>query len=249
MAFVAVCGKPEAGVGPGGVDGRGGARADGHCVAGAVFDARRGRYCGGRRRRSRGRFAAVTVLLGWDRVGVGPETAAVLPRFGFCRGVGGRRVEALVMVCVAIAHHLQVDVFSADEDCAEDAAVLVLGLPHYGNVFAEDVVRELLFRLLPEGLRLLGRVDCVEADLVLGVPVADDCDRVAVGNRDDAALEGFDSRRERGRVNRLRVGQLLPRGGCTAQTLRRGGCAAGVRLRVGGRYAALLRRSTPPLKS
>lgn len=187
----------------------------------------------------------MTVLLEWDRVGVGPETAAVLPRFGFCRGVGGRRVEALVMVCVAIAHHLQVDVFSADEDCAEDAAVLVLGLPHYGNVFAEDVVRELLFRLLPEGLRLLGRVDCVEADLVLGVPVADDCDRVAVGNRDDAALEGFDSRRERGRVNRLRVGQLLPRGGCTAQTLRRGGCAAGVRLRVGGRYAALLRRPTP----
>ena len=93
------------------------------------------------------------------------------------------------MVGVAIAHHLQVDVFSADEDRAEDASVLVLGLPRYSDVFAEDVVRELLFRLLPEGLRLLGRVDSVEADFVLGVPVADDCDRVAVGDGDDAPLK------------------------------------------------------------
>ena len=47
VAFVAVCGKPEAGVGPGGVDGRGGTRANGHCVAGAVFDAGGERCCGG----------------------------------------------------------------------------------------------------------------------------------------------------------------------------------------------------------
>ena len=109
-----------------------------------------------------------------------------MPRFGFCRGVDGRRVEALVVMRETIAYHLQVDVFSADEDRAEDAAVLVLGLPRYSDVFAENVVRELLFRLLPEGLGLLGRVDSVEADLVLGVPVADDCDRVAVGDGDDA---------------------------------------------------------------
>ena len=92
----------------------------------------------------------------------------------------------LVVPGEAVTHHLQVDVFSADEDCAEDAAVLVLGFPLYGDVFAENVVRELLLRLLPEGLRLLGRVDCVEADLVLGVLVADDCDRVAVGDGDHA---------------------------------------------------------------
>ena len=47
VAFVAVCGKPEAGVGPGGVDRRGETRTDGHCVAGAVFDAGCGRCCGG----------------------------------------------------------------------------------------------------------------------------------------------------------------------------------------------------------
>jgi len=87
----------------------------------------------------------VTVLLGWDRVGVGPEAAAVLPRFGFGSGVGGRRVEALVVVGEAVAHHLQVDVGIADEDCAEDAAILVLGLPRYSDVFVENVVRELLF--------------------------------------------------------------------------------------------------------
>lgn len=90
------------------------------------------------------------------------------------------------MVCVAITHHLQVDVFSVDEDCAENATVLVLGLPRYSDVFAEDVVRELLFRLLPKGLGFLGRVDSVEADFVLGVPVDDDCDRVAVGDGDHA---------------------------------------------------------------
>lgn len=128
----------------------------------------------------------MTVLLGLDRVGVGPEAAFVLPRFDFCRCVGGRVVEALVVVGEAVADHLQVDVFSADEDRAEDASVFVLGLPRYSDVFAEDVVRELLFRLLPEGLRLLGRVDSVEADFVLGVPVADDCDRVAVGDGDHA---------------------------------------------------------------
>ena len=64
--------------------------------------------------------------------------------------------------------------------------ILVLGLPRYGNVFAEDVVRELLLRLLPEGLGLLGRVDSVEADFVLGVPVADYGDRVSVGDGDHA---------------------------------------------------------------
>ena len=94
----------------------------------------------------------MAVVFGLDRIGVGPETAAVLPRFGFGRGVGGRVVEALVMVGETVADHLQVDVFSADEDRAEDAAVLVLGLPLYGDVFAEDVVRELLLRLLPEVL-------------------------------------------------------------------------------------------------
>ena len=144
------------------------------------------------------------------------------------------------MVGEAVADHLQVDVFSADEDCAEDTAVLVLGLPRYGNVFAEDVVRELLLRLLPKGLRLLGRVDCVEADLVLGVLVAENCDGVAVGDGNDAALEDFDSRREGGRVYRLGVGQLLPRVGGAEQPLGRSGCAARARPRVGGRYAALL---------
>jgi hypothetical protein len=144
-----------------------------------------------------------------------------------------------------IAHHLQVDVGIADEDCAENATVFVLGLPLYGNVFAEDVVRELLLRLLPEGLRLLGRVDCVEADLVLGVLVAEDCDGVAVGDGDNAALEGFDSRRERGRVYRLGVGQLLPRVGGAEQTLGRGRCAA-CAMRRGGGYTALLRRPYPP---
>ena len=109
-----------------------------------------------------------------------------MPRFDFGSCVGGRVVEALVVVGVAIAHHLQVDVFSADEDRAENATVLVLGLPRYSDVFAEDVVRELLFRLLPEILRLLGRVDCVEADLVLDVPVADDGDGVTVGDGDHA---------------------------------------------------------------
>lgn len=172
-----------------------------------------------------------------------------MPRFGFGGDVGGRVVEALVMVGETVADHLQVDVFSADEDRAEDTAVFVLGFPLYGDVFAEDVVRELLLRLLPEGLRLLWSVDCVEADFVLGVLVADDCDRVAVGDGDNAALEDFDSCRERGRVNRLGVGQLLPRVGGAEQTLGRGGCAACARPRVGGRYAALLRRSTPPLKS
>lgn len=43
MAFVAVCGKPEAGVGPGGIDGRGGARGDGESVTGAIFDAGEGK--------------------------------------------------------------------------------------------------------------------------------------------------------------------------------------------------------------
>ena len=86
----------------------------------------------------------MAVVFGLDRIGVGPETAAVLPRVGFGGGVGGRVVEALVVMRIAVAHHLQVDVFSADEDCAEDTAVFVLGLPLYDDVFAEDIVRKLL---------------------------------------------------------------------------------------------------------
>ena len=79
----------------------------------------------------------------------------------------------------------------------------------------------------------------------MGALVADDCDGVAVGDGDHAALEGFDSCRERGRVYRLGVGQLLPRVGGAEQTLGRGGCAA-CAMRRGGGYTALPRMGYPP---
>jgi hypothetical protein len=92
-------------------------------------------------------------------------------------------------VGVAVADHLQVDVFSADEDRAEDASVLVLGLPRYSDVFAEDVVRELLLRLLPEGLGLFGSVDRVKADLVLDVGGVKNRERVAIGDAYDSSTK------------------------------------------------------------
>ena len=129
----------------------------------------------------------MTELLRLYWVFVCPESAAVLTRIHFRRGVGGGGVESLVVPRHAVAQHREVDVGGAEVHDAEDASVLVLRLPPDKNVLAEDVLGQLLFRLLPERLRLLRRVDSVESYLVLCVRRVDDCDRVAVGDLYDAS--------------------------------------------------------------
>ena len=179
MAFVRVGGKPIASVGPCVVYRRGGSRADGKRGASAVFDARgRGgtvgagrrpyRCCGGAVGAGRRPYRGMAELLGWDGVGVGPEATAVLPRFVFGGGVGGRGVETLVVPGVASLEHFEVDVASVDVDFAEDAPVLVAALVSDADIFAEDEGGEVVFRLLPERLMGFGRVNSVEADFVLG---------------------------------------------------------------------------------
>ena len=119
-------------------------------------------------------------LFGRDWVLVLPESAFVLPRFGFGGGIRGVIVVALVVVGEAIAEHFKIDVAAINVDRAEDASVLVaLGVSD-ADVFAEDERRKMLFRLLPERLRLLWCVDSVKTYFVLRVRRVDDCDRVAV---------------------------------------------------------------------
>ena len=181
MAFVRVGRKPVAGIGPGGVYGRGRAGADGHCIAGAVFDAggggrlaRRARptkRLGGTPRPTircarRARPIGVAELFGRDGIRIGPEAATISLRIQFGGGVGWIGVEPLVVPSEAVADHLEIDVGGAEPYRADDASVFVLRFPRYGNVLAEDVIGEPLLALLPERLILLRRVDGVKADFV-----------------------------------------------------------------------------------
>ena len=106
-------------------------------------------------------------LLGWDGVGVGPEAATILPRFGFGGGVGGRGVETLVVPGKPGADHFEVDVETVDVDRAEDASVLVAALVSDADVFAEDKGGKVLLRFLPESLMRFRRVNSAETDFVL----------------------------------------------------------------------------------
>ena len=138
-------------------------------------------------------------LFGRGWVGVGPEAAARGARFRFCGGVGGSRVEPLVMPGQAGTEHFKVDVESVNVDGAEDASVLVALSVLDANVLAEDERRKMLLRDVAEGLRLLRCVDSVEADFVLGggggrrvhrtrpTRGGENRDRVAVGDPYDAA--------------------------------------------------------------
>ncbi len=91
-------------------------------------------------------------FLGLDWVFVGPESAAVLPRFQFCRGVGGRLVEALIMPSVTGAEHFKVYVSAVDEDDAEDASVLVALGVFDADILAGDERGKILARGFAERL-------------------------------------------------------------------------------------------------
>ena len=192
VAFVRVGGKPVAGVGPDVVYRRGGARADGHCVAGAVFDAggggRLARTPRPTIRRARRARPTMSEFFGRNGIGIGPEAATVLLRIQFCGGVDGIGIEALVVMREAVAEHLKVYVGGAEPYRAEDASVLVFRFPRYGNVLAEDVIGEPLLALLPERLILLRRVDSVKPDFMLdggSIGGGKQSDRVAVDDTND----------------------------------------------------------------
>ena len=224
VALVGIGGKPIAGVGPLVADWRGLATADRHRAAGEVFLAVLRDACPYRLARSgragnrnlSGGAVRMAKLLRLDGIGVGPESAAVLPRIHFRRGVGGGGVETLVVPRHAVAQHLLVDVDGAEIHDAEDASVLVLRLPPDKNVLAVDVLGQLLFRLLPERLRLLRSVDSVKADLVLGVAGAEDRQRIAVGDLNHPSAQLRARRRVRRatrRVGSRRMRYAASRGG------------------------------------
>ena len=177
MAFVGIGREPVAGVGPLVADWRGGSRGDGERGAGAVFDAFR----------RRGGFA-VSELFGRGWVGVEPKATAILPRFQFSGGVGGSRVETLIMPRQTGTEHFKVDVELVNVDRAEDASVLVALSVFDADVLAEDERRKMLLRDIAECLRLLRRVDALKPNLVLDIRRVEDRDRVAVGDLYDAAV-------------------------------------------------------------
>ena len=164
MAFVAVCGKPEARVG-----------------VRVVY-----RHSVRRARRARPTMAE---FFGLNGVGVGPETAAVLPRVGFGSGVGGVVVVAPVVMRQPGADHFEVDVRRVDEDCAEDAPVFVTVLVFDADTLAEDERRKILLRLLSEGLRFFGSVNAVKSDFVLSVEGVEDRDSIPVRDPYDASAQ------------------------------------------------------------
>ena len=131
----------------------------------------------------------MTEFFGRDWVLVLPESAAVLPRFGFGGGVGGVLVVALVVMRQPGAEHFKIDVAAINIDRAEDASVLVAALVLDADVFAEDKRRKMLLRLLPERLGLLGSVNSVKADFVLRVRRVEDRDRVAVRDLYDSPAD------------------------------------------------------------
>lgn len=191
VAFVRVGGKPVAGVGPGGVDGRGRARGDGERAASVVFDAGGG---GGRdgARPSRGggrRWNAVAELLGRDGIETGPEAATSGAGGGFGLRVGRRGVKALVVPGVARLEHFEVDFFSVGVDRSEDAIVFVTLAPRYAHLFSRDETGEVASGGIAVGLVLFWRVNPLEANLVLRFGRVKDGDRIAVGHLHDTADE------------------------------------------------------------
>ena len=96
----------------------------------------------------------------------------------------------------SVAEHLEVDVGRAEPYRAEDASVLVFGLPFYGNVLAGNVVGKPFFRLLAERLVRFWHIDSVEADFVLGVGGIKDGDRIAIGDTNDATMQLFGAGRK-----------------------------------------------------
>ena len=147
---------------------------------------------------------------------------------------------------VASLDHFEVDVFAIGVDCAEDASVLVAALVSDADVFAEDERRKMLLRLLSESLMRFGCVDSVEADFVLGgggrrggrdgYPPAKGRPRSGCPRR------GARPYRDQG--ERVAVGDLYD----AAADFRKRRVGLRARPRVEGRYAALRRTSTPPLK-
>src|SRR5215218_1317672 len=83
---------------------------------------------------------------------------------------------------------LYVDVAPVKEDFADRAAVLVHLVPDDRHLFAEDHLRQVLFRSLPESLLRFGRVYALKAYAVLLVVRIQDRDGVAVRDAHDLAL-------------------------------------------------------------
>lgn len=157
-------------------------------------------------------------FLGLDWVFVGPESAAVLPCIHFCRGVGWRLVEALIMPSVTGSEHFKVYVSAIDKDDAEDASVLVALGVFDADILAGDERGKMLARGFAERLGFLGRVDCVEANLVLRLRRVEHGDGIAVDYLDDASAHF----RARGRATR-NCRAVRPRDGYAASPIFREG--------------------------
>ena len=178
VAFVGIGREPVAGVGPGGVDGRGRARGDRECAAGVVFGAGGG---GGRR------WNTVAELLGRDGIRIRPKATLGGAGFGFGLRVGGRGVVLLVMPREPCLEHFEIGVLAIDEDRAEDALVAVALRPDHAHLAVRDETGEELPRGVSECLFLLWRVNPVKADFVLGFGGVEDRERIAVGDLHHAA--------------------------------------------------------------
>jgi hypothetical protein len=92
----------------------------------------------------------------------------------FCVGEIPRLVVLHVSPSEAIGDHLHVNESLIEKDAAQFAVVTV-DIDHFdADIPAEDLCGEIFFRLCPESLPLLGRVDPSQANLVLRLRVVED---------------------------------------------------------------------------